>query len=233
MAQPPPPPGPPPGAPSPGFAPYAPPGAVPAAPAGDGTRRLGTVALVLGIIELAYGGFHIIVEAFNSVLIEAERPLFPTRPRGPDMSAMLDQGHELAKAVAPWEIARTVPFLVLAAMLVWIATRLRRGDASALRVARQWALAAFGCIALSLLVQGMITMPATVEFQRKMFEAMPIPPTAKGAAAPDVRGLMSSMTIVGALLGLVFGAAFYSAWPIVLLVWSGRLLRRARTASPG
>ncbi len=141
------------------------------------------------------------------------------------MSGALDAAHALALRTAPWEIARTVPFLLATGLLLWIAVRLRQGDARALFVARQWTLAAFGVIAVSLLIQVVAIVPPTMEYQRQVVETIPTVTAGKGAAPFDVKQMMSSMMVVGAVFGVVTGTLFLSAWPVVLRVWAGRLIR--------
>jgi hypothetical protein len=207
---------------------------VPAGPPGPPPAKryetLGTVTLVLALLEVAYCLFRLVSQLLNSSLIEAERAFFPSTPHGPPMGAMFDAARVFAQRIAPWEAARTVPFLVASAYLAWLALRLRRGDARALFVARQWVWAAFGTIALSLLIQVLVTMPATMEYQRQIVETMPTLPAGKGAPPFDMKQMMGSMTLVGAILGVVVGTVVLSVWPVVLWVWAGKLIRE--TAAP-
>jgi hypothetical protein len=123
-----------------------------------------------------------------------------------------------------------VPFVVATCVLLWIAIRVRRGDTKALGAARTWALAALGVVATSALVQVLVTIPATMEYQRQVMDAMAVlPPRAK--APFDIKGVMSAATIVGSIGGLVMGTMLLSVWPVTLYLWAGRLLRDATQAA--
>jgi hypothetical protein len=213
--------------------PYAPPAAPPAPPAAVSVRTLGTTALVLGILELCYCGFRLVSQALNATILAAEKSMFRTTPHGPPMGALMDEAQVYAHRIAPWEMLRTVPFAVATGVLVWIAVRLRRGDEGALEAARRWIYWALGAVVFSLLVQLVFTLPATMEYQRHVVAAMPVLPGHGGAPPVDTRELMGSMTLVSTILGVVFGTAFLSAWPIVFHVWSGRLLRRLQAVAAG
>ena len=213
--------------------PYAPPAAPPAPPAAVSVRTLGTTALVLGILELCYCGFRLVSQALNATVLEAEKSMLPAMRHGAPMGAVMDQAQAYAHRIAPWEMVRTVPFAVATGVLVWIAVRLRRGDEGALEAARRWIYGALGAVVFSLLVQLVFTLPATLEYQRHVVAAMPVLPARGGAPPVDMREMMGSMTLVSAILGVVFGTAFLSAWPIAFHVWSGRLLRRRQSTAAG
>jgi hypothetical protein len=183
---------------------------------------------VLAILELLYCAQKLVSQIFSHSMIEGQRSLFPTTPHGPPMNAMLDAAQALSRRIAPWEIGRTLPYVAATVLLLLIAIRLRRGEVAALVTARQWAFAAFGVVAVSLLIQIVAILPATMDYQRVIVESMPAAPAGTGAPPFDMKQMMSSMTLVGTLVGLVMGTAFMSAWPIVLYVWSGKLLRQAR-----
>jgi hypothetical protein len=201
---------------------------MPQAPLAQRCQALGTTCLVLALLEMLDCVQKIATQLFSRTMIEGQRSLFPTKPHGPPMGAMLDAAQQMAARIAPWEIARNLPYLAASVMLLLIANRLRKGDLAALATARQWVFAAFGVIAVSLLIQIVAVVPATMDYQRSIVESLPATPGGKGAPPFDVKQMVSSMTVVGTLLGLVFGTAFMSAWPIVLFVWAGRLLREAR-----
>jgi hypothetical protein len=187
---------------------------------------LGTLCLVLGILELVYCGQRVIFQLLNSRIVQAERALMPTGPRPPP-AAIYSQAEVLAHRVMPWEIARTVPFVVASVALLFIARRLREGDLAALGAARQWALAALGVVAVSLLVQIVAIVPPTMDYQARIVEMLPMPP--RGKTAFDVGQFMSSMTIVGVGFGLALGAVGMSVWPVILYIWAGRLRAEAAT----
>lgn len=186
-------------------------------------RTLGTLSLVLAILEIVYCGQKVVFQLMNSRIIAAERTFLPkTRGMSP---AIYTQANELARRVVPWEIARMVPFVVASVVLLFIARRLRAGDLAALGVARQWVFAALGVVGLSLLVQIVAIVPPTMDYQARMVELLP--PTPKGAPF-DMGPMVSSMTMVGTVMGLAMGTVILSVWPIVLYVWAGRLQREPR-----
>jgi hypothetical protein len=190
-------------------------------------RALGTTCLVLGILELCYCAQKIAMQLFMRPLLAGERSLLPSGPRGPSSGAMFDQAQALSEQTAPWEVMRTIPFVVATGMLLFLAVRLRRGDGRALHAARQWTFAALGAVAVSLLIQIVAIVPPTLEYQRDVFAALPATPKGKAKPPFDVKAFTSSMTVTATLSGVLMGTAFMSAWPIVLFVWSGTLLRAA------
>jgi hypothetical protein len=195
-------------------------------PLGRRCAQLGTVCLVLGILELVYCGQKVIFQLLNARIVAAERTLLPSGPHGPS-PAIYAEGEALARRVAPWEIARMVPFVVAAVVLLFIARRLRAGDLAALGAARQWALAALGVVVVSVIVQIVAIVPATVAYQQRLVELLPPPSSAAHPPPFDVGQMMSSMTMVGVAMGLAMGAVVMSVWPVILYVWAGRLQRDA------
>jgi hypothetical protein len=209
--------------------PFAPTVAVPAMADPATARRaryanLATTALALAILEIVQGLFRVITQIAN-MAYGTHHAFTPKTVRGEALTEMTELGTRFAQRIGPWEIARAVPFLVASALLVSIALRIKRGDVEALRVARQWAFLAFGVLALSVLIQAMVTVPATLDYQEHLVAVMPVVMPKSGAPPFDVKALIGSMTKVGALLGLVFGTAAMAAWPIILYVWAGKLLR--------
>jgi hypothetical protein len=194
-------------------------------PLGQRCRSLGTVCLVLGILEIVFCGQKVLLQLLSGPIRAATRGLMPSATHGPS-PAMLAAAEALAHRTVPWEIARTVPFLVASVVLLFIARRLRAGDLDALGAARQWSLAALGVVALSVLIQIVAIVPATLEYQSKVVDLLP---PASGTKGPfDVGPMMSSMTTIIVVMGLAMGALFMSSWPVVLYVWAGRVQRDAR-----
>jgi hypothetical protein len=184
------------------------------------------VSLTLAILEIVYCGVRVILQLLHSQIAAAQRGIMP---KTPGMSpAFYAEAEALARRIEPWEIARTVPFVVASVVLLFIARRLRAGDAGALSAARQWALAAFGVVCVSLLVQVVAIVPPTLAYMTRVVELMPAP--ARTKAPFDVGAMMSSMTTFGVVMGLAMGTVFMSAWPIALYVWAGSL-RRSASAS--
>lgn len=68
-------------------------------------------------------------------------------------------------------------------------------------------------------------MPATLEYQRHLVDSLPAMPAGAGTPPIDVKSFTSSVTAISVMLGLAGGIVFLSAWPIVLYVWAGQLIR--------
>jgi hypothetical protein len=194
------------------------------APLEQRCRSLGTLCLVLGILEIVYCGQKLILQLLNSRIVRAERALLPSGPYAPSATTF-HEAEALARRIAPWETARTVPFVVAAVVLLFIARRLREGDLSALGAARQWALAALGVVAVSLLVQIVAVVPPTMDYQARVVELLPAPPRSR--APFDVGQFTSMATMIGMGLGLALGAVGMAVWPVILYVWAGRLRAEA------
>ena len=99
-------------------------------------------------------------------------------------------------------------------------------------MARQWTLAAFGVIAVSLLIQIVAIVPATIDYQRQLFEALPAVPAGKGASPFNVKKMMSSMTAVTSIVGVVMGTLSVAVWPVALRIWAGKLIRETLPPPP-
>lgn len=175
-----------------------------------------------GILEIVYCALKGVLQLLNTRILAAERRLMPS-------PAIFSAAETMSRRIVPWEIARTVPFAVASVVLLFIARRLRAGDLGALAVARQWAIAALGVVGVSLIVQFVAVVPATLDYQTKLADSLP---SASRTGAPfDVGAMMSSLTMMGMVTSVGMGALILSAWPIVLYVWAGRLQRDARGAS--
>jgi hypothetical protein len=206
--------------------PEPPPAAWPAAappPSRYGT--IATVSLVLAIGEIVYSLWRLASPLFSHALLEAERRALPTTKSGPSFAKMTNAAEAFAAKIQVWEAVRTAPFLLASVVLLWIALRLRKADAKALVAAKTWALVALGVVVFSLLIQIVVTVPATMEYQRVVVDMIPTMP--KGASAPpfDIKQMTSSITIASMLIGLVVGTAMVTVWPIGLYFWAAKLLR--------
>jgi hypothetical protein len=188
-------------------------------------RQLGTTSLVLAILELLYCVWRLLTQLFSESINAASRALVPQAPNGPSVKDMMDAARDFGQRIAVWEAVRTIPFLVATGFLLWIALRLREADARALFTARTWTLWAFGAVAVSLAIQITFTVPATMEYQRRIAAMMPSIPTGENGPPIDMKEMMSSISSVSLIFGLVLGTALAAAWPIVLRVWAGRLIR--------
>ena len=104
-----------------------PPGARPVETPAQRYQKLGTTCLWLGLLELGYCLLRLASQLLSGAMMQAERSLFPSTPHGPSASGVLDAGQAFTRQVAPWEAARTIPFLLATCLLLRIAQRLRRG----------------------------------------------------------------------------------------------------------
>lgn len=203
------------------------------------TRRfntLGTVSLVLAGLEIAYGFWKLASAALTGVLLQAERALLGSvslpGPMPAPVSGMLAAVEDFTRTIALWEALRALPFMVASTFLVFIALRIRRGERQALFTARTWVWWALGAVAFSALLQLATTIPATIAYQRQITGLMHTAPRSGPGAAPFyVKQLTDSWMMASTLMGLIMGTAFLATWPIVLRVWSDRLL--AQSAAPG
>ncbi len=193
-------------------------------------RTLGTTSLALALLELVWCLQKLVTQLFSRSIFDAQRSLIPQMPNGPSMKVMAEAAHDFAQRIALWEVLRTVPFLVATGFLLWIALRLREGDARALFTARRWTLGAFGAVAVSTLIQIVWILPATAEYQRRIAASMPPIPTGETTPPIDMKEMMGSITTLSLVFGLVLGAAFALSWPIVMRVWAGRLIRETLPA---
>lgn len=185
---------------------------------------LGTTCLVLSIGELLYCFWRLLSPLLNRSILEAQHRMMPTTTGGVPMAKINEAAQSFTEQIQLWEVLRTLPFLVATAFLLWIALRIRKGEQKALVAAKAWALWALGAVVVSLLIQIVITVPATIAYQRAVVDLIPMAPA--GAATPlDVKTMASSITIVSMVVGLVMGMGFMAAWPIALYFWASRLLR--------
>src|ERR1700678_1795889 len=106
---------------------------------------LASTCLALSVVELVFCGQRIVSSAFGGA-----RMRLPSGMPGKG-AAELDRMKGLLGGVmtrlAVWESVRVIPFVAATGVLLWIAIRLRRGDATAVAAARRWPLGAFAAIA--------------------------------------------------------------------------------------
>jgi len=212
------------------------PGAPPGGQASPFTKRcetLGNVALALGALELLSSVQRLLGPLFGKAILDFQRTIMPKTPHGPSMDDLMDAGKDLMAKVAIWEAVRAVPFLVATAVLIWIALRLRKAEPAALRAARTWSFAALGVVAVSTVLQVLVTIPATMEYQQAVVKMMTKVPAGPSAPPIDMGAMMSRVTMISSIIGLLAGVAFLSAWPIVLYVWAGKLQKDAPSAATG
>jgi hypothetical protein len=204
----------------------------PAAPFRPDKRYVtcGTTCLVLAAADLLYSLQKVIGSLLSGPLIEFEKALLASGKHPVAMPGVLDAASDFLARIALWETLRVVPFVIASGVLLWIGARIRRGDPRGVRAARTWVWWALGVVLVSALIQLLVTVPATMAYQRQIVAALPVVPA--GASPPpfDIKRLMSTFTIAFSALGLITGTAVMATWPIVLHVWAGRLLRDLPTA---
>lgn len=198
-------------------------------PLHDRIRSLGTLALVLAIMQIASTVLGLLSNLGSGSMMGFQRQMMGGAAQS---DAIFKAAEEFSGRIAIAEALRGVPFAIASGWLLMIATRLRRGDVRALKPAHEWPFLAFGVLVLSVIVQLTITVPATMEYQQRIFSAMPAMP--KGSGAPFDMGAMMNTIMTGAAYGsLVMGTLIMAIWPIVLRVWSGRLSRDPQAQPPG
>jgi hypothetical protein len=208
----------------------APPGYVPNSP-GDGPlaqrfSSLGTVSLVLAILELLYCFWKLCSAALVSSILAAPLSLGGSAPPPSPLPAMMSTASEFASKLALWEAARSLPFAVASGFLIGIALRLRRGEREALFTARAWVWWALGVIVISVALQLFVILPMTLEYERRLMSGFPSIPSSGGGAPPiDIGHFMDTWTLISTGISLIVGTMIFATWPIVLRVWADRLLR--------
>ncbi len=187
-------------------------------------ETLGNVSLGLGICELLYCLFRLVSPLLSEAMVGAQRSMLAGTKSAVPMAGITDAAQKFMAEIQLWEALRTLPFLLATSFLIWIALRIRKGDATALAAAKVWSLCALGAVAVSLVIQIAVTVPATMAYQRTIIDLMPTIP--KGSAAPfDVKQAASSITMITTAIGVLLGAVFFSAWPIALYFWASKLRR--------
>jgi hypothetical protein len=191
----------------------------------------GTTCLVLAAADLLYSLQKVLGSVLSGPLIEFEKTMLASGKHPVAMPGVLDAASDFLARIAFWESLRMVPYVIAGGVLLWIGARIRRGDARGLRAARTWVWCALGVVLVSALVQLLVTVPATMEYQRRIVAALPVLPASARPPPFDIKRMMSTFTIAFSTLGLVTGTATMATWPIVLYVWAGRLLRDVPTAT--
>jgi hypothetical protein len=207
--------------------PYGPPFPV---PLHDRLRSLGTLALVLSIMQIASTVLGLLSNLGSSSMMGFQRQMMGGGAA--QSEAIFKAAEEFSGKIAVAEAIRGVPFAIASGWLLMIAMRLRRGDVTALKPAREWPFVAFGVLALSVIVQLTFSVPAMMEYQQRIVSSMPAMPKGRGAPPFDFAAMMETMMAGAAYGGMVIGTVVMSIWPIVLRVWSGRLLRDAQAQPP-
>jgi hypothetical protein len=197
-------------------------GSVPGAASTDQKRleTLGTFCLVFGITELLYAVYQVLAAAMGSSLLELQRRVIAGIAAGmsgrgaPAMPAVLDAAQDLVRRIAIANAVRMVPFVIASGVLVALALRLRRGDLSALRAARTWSYWALGVVGLSALLQLLVTVPATMDYGRRIFATLPMPPPGRAGPPFDVLRFMDTVMMASAIGTALIGSLVLAIWPI-------------------
>ncbi len=189
---------------------------------------LGTTCLVLGILDILFVVQKLVSAALTSQMLALQGKMMPATT--PGMPAVMSAAQDFATKIALWEALRALPFGVASGFLVWIGLRLRRGDRDALFTARVWTWWAFGVVAASALLQVVVTIPATLEYEQRIMSALPLP--SKSGAPFDMKKFMDGWMLASTIIGLVIGTVFMAAWPLALRLWSDRLLRDTAPVEP-
>jgi len=183
---------------------------------------MGTWALALGIVNLVQMGYGLL----NTIIGDPSAQFANMPGGGPmDMQIMQEAFESFQQKVLFAETMRSLPFLGMSAWSVHMGMRLRKGDRTALKVAQQWTYGAFLVLAFSLAIQVFFTIPATFELFEKITESMP----SSGAQAREAKSLMEGIMTGAVVVGLVMGTVVMAIWPVVLKIWSGRLLKESET----
>jgi hypothetical protein len=197
-------------------------------PLGSRIQSLGTLSLVLAILELLYCAVRVGSAALSSAAIEMQRAAMRAAmpPEATQaMGAMQDVAEGFARRMMVWDLIRTVPFVVATSFLLSIAVRLRKGDTTALRAARTWMFGALGVVVVSLLIQLLVTVPLAAELQSRMLGVLN---TTSGKGPAIDTSAFAGITEVFAIASAGLGAMLLSTWPVVLYIWAGKLSREAQ-----
>lgn len=212
-----------------GQPPYGQPPYGPAAGVNASLSTLGTVCIVLGVIELFLCGWY-----YLNLLIGSDffTPSFPTTgPAAAMVGDIMAAAKVFTEKIAVANAVRSIPYTVATVFLILLGVALRRGEIRALERARAWSLWAFGAIAISLLVQVLVTFPATMDYQRAITKSI-TSVTSKGKAPPfDFAAMMDTMMIVSTVIGAVVGTLTMSIWPVTLRIWAGKLQKKLAPAA--
>ena len=125
---------------------------------------------------------------------------------------------DVTRALAAWSIMRLLPFAAATAVLIVLALRIRQGDVSAIRAARTWTLWALGAVAIYLVLTVVGIVP--------LLTSIDLPTLGHRQRAGQRSALGQSVDLVTiALWGTAIGTTIAaSVWPVILRVWTGRLL---------
>jgi hypothetical protein len=173
-------------------------------------RFLGTVTMILAFLKLVVFGLWIVRSVATLAGVDDAPRHVPVRA----IDRGLDAFH---RTIAIWDVLRAVPFIAIGALLLTIAIRLQRGDATALMALRKWFFWSLGALAISICIQVFVTIPATLKWDTKAADWLPSLPMF------DTKQMLSVLIVSLLVAGLVFGALLRLVIPIVLYVWAGRL----------
>jgi hypothetical protein len=148
---------------------------------------------------------------------------------GARFSKLMEPMENFMEKIAIWEMLRTVPFVIAAGWLVVLGRRLLRQDRSALAAIRTWCYASAAPIVISVLIQLIFVLPATLAYSEAVSKSMPMTtPHGSSAAMPfDISTFVSTMTNAATGAGIIIGAMTLAIFPLVLFFWSKKLSQDA------
>jgi len=196
------------------------------APPDERIRTIGIVALILAILETLYAAYQLFAALLSGPLLKWQKSLFAGMPGGDP--AVFDSAEKLVGQITVGQSLRMVAFIAVSVWLIVIAVQLIKGRAAALEAARSWTWLALGALALSVLIQAFVLVPAQIASQQEMFRSLP---TSSGPPPPA--GFMEGMgifTIVTTVVMVAVGAILMAIWPVALRLWAGKVLKQVSAA---
>ena len=148
-------------------------------------------------------------------------------PPAPELTQMMDRMQEHMTTLAIWGGLRQLLFMIASAVLLYVAVRLMRSDPQALALARSWSWGALAVVALSVLTQVAILVPAQLDYQNQIFESVP----GGASGAPGIMSGMETFTTIWAVVMMVAGAVIMAVWPVVLRMWADKAEEKYRKQS--
>ncbi len=181
-------------------------------------RLLGNVALALAILKLLVFGYRILRSLATLVGLD-------DAPRH-QVSRAITRGLDgYRRTVAIGDGLRAIPFIVVGVLLVLIALRLQRGDVSALDALRTWFFWSLGAVAISIVIQAVVIIPATLTWEVAAANTLPSIPFF------DMKGMVNAVAVGSLLFGVLFGTLLRLVIPVVLYVWAGQLQAERKKAA--
>lgn len=181
---------------------------------------MGTWALALGIVNIIQMGFGLLNTVFGNASGMEGMQAIPGGGGGMDAQVMQDAMIAFQQKITFVEAIRMVPFIFMSGWSVHMGMRMRKGDDTALKTAQQWVYAAFMVLVFSVALQLFFVLPAMIELTDKMVDSMPA-----GPGSDEAKAFMGPFMVGAMGFGVVIGALVMAIWPVILKVWSGRLMK--------